>query len=97
MNAGQITYNHGTIDALVTEVSQASVQLRTGLDDLKQYLQPLVAEWTGSAAEAYQIHQQQWDQAAAALQAMLTEISNAALRGNQGMADADRSAANGWG
>ncbi|GLB64687.1 ESAT-6-like protein [Dietzia sp. NCCP-2495] len=97
MNAGQITYNHGTIDALVSEVSQASVQLRTGLDDLKQYLQPLVAEWQGSAAEAYQVHQQQWDQAAAALQAMLTEISNAALRGNQGMADADRTAANGWG
>lgn len=97
MNAGQITYNHGTIDALVSEVSQASVQLRTGLDDLKQYLQPLVAEWQGSAAEAYQVHQQQWDQAAAALQAMLTELSNAALRGNQGMADADRTAANGWG
>lgn len=96
MTSGQITYNHGSIDALVGEVSQASTQLRTTLDDLKQYLQPLVTEWEGSAAEAYQVHQQEWDQAAAALQAMLSEISNAALRGNQGMADADRAAANGW-
>lgn len=97
MTSGQITYNHGSIDALVGQVSQASTQLRGTLDDLKQYLAPLVAEWDGAAAAAYQIHQNDWDQAAAALQAMLSEISRAAMQGNQGMAEADRVAANGWG
>lgn len=96
MTTGQITYNHGTIESLVGQVAQASTALRTSLDDLKAYLAPLVAEWDGDAAVAYQAHQQDWDQAAAALQAMLGEISRAASAGNQGMADADRRAAQGW-
>ena len=36
MTSGQITYNHGSIEALVGQVSQASGQLRGTLDDLKQ-------------------------------------------------------------
>ena len=97
MTSGQITYNHGPIESLVGQVGSASTALRTTLDDLKSYLAPLVAEWEGDAAIAYQVHQQDWDRAAAALQAMLTEISRAAGQGNQGMADADRRAAQGWG
>ncbi len=97
MTTGQITYDHGSIDALVGRVSQASAQLRGTLDDLRQYLAPLVAEWEGDAALAYRMHQNDWDQAAAALQAMLAEISQAAIQGNQGMAAADRAAARGWG
>lgn len=94
---GQITYNHGQIEQLVGQVNTASTSLRTTLDDLKQFLAPLVSEWEGEAAIAYQAHQKDWDQAAAALQAMLTEIANAASAGNQGMADADRRAGAGWG
>lgn len=97
MTSGQITYNHGPIESLVGQVGSASTALRTTLDDLKSYLAPLVAEWEGDAAIAYQAHQQDWDQAAAALQSMLTEIARAAGQGNQGMADADRRAAQGWG
>jgi|SRR5690625_69857 len=96
MTSGQITYNHGPIEALVGQVTQASTALRATLDDLKAYLAPLVAEWEGDAAMAYQTHQRDWDQAAAALQGMLAEISRAASAGNQGMADADRRAAQGW-
>ena len=97
MNAGQITYDHGQIEALVGQVGSASTTLRATLDDLKAYLAPLVAEWEGSAATAYQAHQADWDNAAAALQAMLSEIARAASQGNQGMADTDRRAAQGWG
>ncbi|AWH96134.1 WXG100 family type VII secretion target [Dietzia psychralcaliphila] len=97
MTSGQITYNHGPIESLVGQVGSASTALRTTLDDLRAYLAPLVAEWEGDAAVAYQAHQNDWDQAAAALQAMLAEISRAASQGNQGMADADRRAAQGWG
>lgn len=94
---GQITYNHGQIEQLVGQVTTASSNLRTTLDDLKSYLAPLVAEWEGEAAIAYQAHQKDWDQAATALQAMLAEISRTASAGNQGMADADRAASAGWG
>ncbi|HJC29832.1 MAG TPA: WXG100 family type VII secretion target [Candidatus Dietzia intestinipullorum] len=94
---GQITYNHGPIEALIGQVSSASNGLSTTLGDLKSYLAPLVAEWEGDAAIAYQAHQADWDSAAAALQQMLTEIARAAGAGNQGMADADRRASQGWG
>lgn len=97
MTSGQITYNHGPIESLVGQVGSASVALRTTLDDLKSYLAPLVAEWEGDAAMAYQVHQKDWDQAAAALQSLLAELSRAAGQGNQSMADADRRAAQGWG
>lgn len=94
---GQITYNHGPIEALIGQVSSASNGLNTTLGDLRSYLAPLVAEWEGDAAVAYQAHQKDWDQAAAALQQMLSEIARAASTGNQGMSDADRRASQGWG
>ncbi len=97
MNAGQITYDHGQIEALVGRVGVASTTLHSSLEDLRSYLAPLVAEWEGTAATAYQAHQADWDRAAAALQSMLSEIARAASQGNQGMADTDRRAAQGWG
>ena len=93
---GQITYNHGQIEQLVAQVTMASTNLRNTLDELKSSLGPLVSEWEGEAAVASQMHQNEWDQAAAALQSMLAEISRAASAGNQGMADADRAAGAGW-
>lgn len=94
---GQITYNHGSIEALIGQVTAASNGLNSTLGDLKSYLAPLVAEWEGDASIAYQAHQADWDNAAAALQQMLSEIARAASAGNQGMADADRRASAGWG
>lgn len=94
---GQITYNHGQMEALIGQVTSASNGLSSTLGDLKSYLAPLVAEWEGDAAVAYQAHQNDWDQAAAALQQMLSEIARAASAGNQGMSDADRLASQGWG
>jgi WXG100 family type VII secretion target len=47
------------------------------LGDLRGYLAPLVAEWTGSASEAYQQHQKLWDQGVAELNDVLFKISGA--------------------
>lgn len=94
---GQITYNHGPIEALIGQVTSAANGLNASLGDLKSYLAPLVAEWEGEAAVSYQVHQNEWDQAAEALQRILGEIARAASAGNQGMSDADRRASQGWG
>ena len=93
----QITYNHGQIEALTGEVVGASTQLRQTLDDLKAYLAPMVAEWSGQAAVTYNVHQRNWDEAAAALQQILTDLANAAGTGNSMMQEADARAAAAWG
>ena len=62
-----------------TSASSAS-KIQGSLDDLKQYLQPLVASWTGNASEQYNAHQAKWDQAAADLQQVLAAIGTAVQR-----------------
>lgn len=92
-----ITYNHGTIDALLAEVRASSGKLGGQLEDLKGYLQNNVGEWTGESAGAYKEHQANWDRAALALHEMLAKVERAATEGNVAMANADRRAAQGWG
>lgn len=97
MNDGRITYSHAAIDMLVTEVNTSSKRLGDTLDDLTDYLKPITNGWEGDAAAAYKMHQTDWNNAAAALKSMLADIARVALQSNQGMADADRAAARGWG
>jgi 6 kDa early secretory antigenic target len=47
------------------------------LGDLRGYLAPLVAEWTGSASESYQAHQRLWDQGVAELNDVLAKVGAA--------------------
>lgn len=47
------------------------------LGDLRGYLAPLVAEWTGAASEAYQQHQKLWDQGVADLNDVLFKVGAA--------------------
>ncbi|HIW68503.1 MAG TPA: WXG100 family type VII secretion target [Candidatus Dietzia merdigallinarum] len=97
MSDGRITYNHGAIEGLVAQVGAASDALRDKLDHLGNYLQPLVQEWEGDAGAAYLDHQTAWNESAAALQSMLSDIARAAQEANMSMANADRMAARGWG
>ena len=45
------------------------------LNDLRGMLRPLTAEWTGTAAAAYQYQQHVWDVAAADLHGVLLRIA----------------------
>ena len=44
------------------------------LGDLRAYLAPLVAEWSGSASEAYNTQQAKWDRGAAQIHDVLNRI-----------------------
>lgn len=93
----QITYDHGQIESLVGQVRSTSGSLAGTLDDLRAYLAPMVADWSGQAAVTYGEHQRKWDEAAAALQQILTELANAAGSGNSMMQEADATASRAWG
>jgi 6 kDa early secretory antigenic target len=67
------------------EHTQSTVNaINTSLQDLKQYLAPMVSTWTGAAAESYNAKQAQWDQAANDLNQVLAAIGRALGQANEG-------------
>ncbi|HKR52281.1 MAG TPA: WXG100 family type VII secretion target [Pseudonocardiaceae bacterium] len=53
------------------------------MHDLKRYLGPMVATWTGEASTAYQAHQASWDRSAADLHQVLNQIGVALGTSNE--------------
>ncbi|MGH3342650.1 MAG: WXG100 family type VII secretion target [Carbonactinosporaceae bacterium] len=82
--AGHIMVQFGAVEQARTDVSQTANSLNQQLGDLKAYLQPLVASWTGAAATDYQAKQAQWDQAQQNLNDILAQISLALGRAHDG-------------
>lgn len=72
---GQIKVTFGAIATAVSDTSTTANQMNQQLDDLKRYLSPLVASWTGQAATDYQALQSKWDTSATALTQILQQIS----------------------
>ncbi|MCW4352525.1 WXG100 family type VII secretion target [Hoyosella sp. YIM 151337] len=91
-----IKYNFGQIDTLRADIAASTAQMNAALADLRSYLGPLVADWTGGAAEAYQVQQRRWDDAAQGLNQVLDAIGRAVGAGNDQMAAAERAAMNQW-
>ncbi|WP_333618385.1 WXG100 family type VII secretion target [Dietzia sp.] len=96
MNDSVIKYHHGNIAAGAAEITTSTGTLNSTLDQLRTYLQPLVASWTGESAVAYQALQHQWDTAAADLTSMLGAIASTTGQANDGMQSTDRRLAAGW-
>ncbi|MDT7782759.1 MAG: 6 kDa early secretory antigenic target, partial [Pseudonocardiales bacterium] len=48
-------------------ISSSAQQVQQQLDDLRTNVQKVMGGYTGAAAEAYQVKQQQWDRSAADL------------------------------
>jgi ESAT-6 family protein len=96
MPDGQIKVTFGGLQSAAANISANANKVQGSLDDLKQYLAPLVAGWTGNASEQYQQHQKQWDQAAADLQQVLAAIGTAVQRAAEDYEDGERTNASRW-
>ena len=93
-----LSYNFDEIDAIVRQdIHSTSARLSAALDDLNRQIAPLQQIWTREAATAYQSEQARWQQAAAALHAILVSLGNAVRDGAADVADTDRRAASAWG
>lgn len=73
----EIKVTFAGIQGAQESVAQTSGRLNSQLEDLKRYLQPLVATWEGQAAEEYGVQQRKWDTSAAELTAVLAQIGSA--------------------
>lgn len=69
-----VEVNFGAMETGVADIQTRYSAIQARLDDLKAYLTPMRATWTGSANEAYDAKQAQWDQSALDLQAILNSI-----------------------
>ena len=70
----EIRVTFGEIAAGQQSITGTSQHIAAQLDDLKSFLSPLVAEWTGEAAQNYQAQQHEVDTAWRDLNQVLAQI-----------------------
>jgi early secretory antigenic target protein ESAT-6 len=73
----EVQVNFGAMQQGVGDIQARYNGIQARLDDLKSYLAPMVATWTGSAQEAYVGKQQLWDKSALDLQGILQSVGTA--------------------
>jgi 6 kDa early secretory antigenic target len=71
---GQVLVTFETIANASQQVNQTYNNINTKLNDLHQMLTPIVSDWTGTASEAYQAKQKQWDEAQQDMNVVLQQI-----------------------
>lgn len=94
--SGRVVVTFGEIEAGRANISSTANSVQQTLDDLKQFLAPLVSTHTGAAAEAWQVKQAEWDRAAADLQQVLANIGVALGAANDAYQQAESSNAARW-
>lgn len=90
MPDGHMLVTFGAVDAAAADTETVANRISQQLEDLRSYLAPLLATWSGQASSDYQGLQARWDAGAAGLNGVLREIA-AALRtahGNYASAEA---------
>ncbi|MCV7227388.1 WXG100 family type VII secretion target [Mycolicibacterium komossense] len=93
-----LSYDFAAIEHSVRgDIHVTSARLNAALGDLVARIAPLQEAWTREAAAAYRVEQANWNQAAAALNDILTRLGNAVRDGADEVAETDRRAANAWG
>ncbi|MGQ0480159.1 MAG: WXG100 family type VII secretion target [Pseudonocardia sp.] len=92
----EIKVAFGELGNAQQNVASTSQRMTAQLEDLKRYLAPMVASWSGQAAADYQVKQRQWDTAAADLTAVLAQIGVAVGRANDGYQQVEQANARRW-
>ena len=93
---GQIRVSFSDLEATASFIDVKSQEANQLLADLKSMLQPLVATWTGAAAENYNHKQHLWDAAAADLNNVLSQISTALHTANANYIEAETANKTRW-
>jgi WXG100 family type VII secretion target len=86
MTQGNLVVNFAVLHAAAEDIRTAVNTMNSELDALRQSLQGIVATWDGEAKNAYAARQAQWDEAAANLNTLLSNIQQAVTRSAEIMA-----------
>jgi WXG100 family type VII secretion target len=74
---GDLKVDFAALSGASADISAGANQIQNQLDQMDSALQPLRADWTGSASEAYQTAKTQWTQAITDMKQLLAEIGTA--------------------
>ena len=77
-------------------IQTTNSNLNTKLDDLRQLLAPIVADWSGEASENYQVQQQKWYQAQTDLNSVLQAIGKAVEQAHEAYTTTETANAKSW-
>ncbi|MDN5919499.1 MAG: WXG100 family type VII secretion target [Pseudonocardia sp.] len=77
MGNPEIKVTFSALSTAQTDVAATAGRIRTQLEDLKKFLAPMVATWSGQAAEDYRVTQRKWDTSADDLAQVLARIGTA--------------------
>lgn len=64
----EIKVNFEQLGQAADDLHRTATNIQQELDQLEQFLKPLVQTWEGSAQQAYQAAQDEWDKAAQNMQ-----------------------------
>ncbi len=79
----EILVTFGELESARSSIQTTWTNISREMEDLKRYLAPMVATWTGEAATAYQAHQSKWDRSAIDLNQVLNQIGVALGTSNE--------------
>ena len=94
--SGQVMVTFETIAQASQNVQRTYASLQQKLDDLHSFLAPMVAEWTGSAAEQYGQQQQKWTQAQTDLGNVLQTIGRVLEETHSGYQQTEQANTQSW-
>ena len=96
MADGAVQVTFATIHEAAQRTASTNRTIQTLLSDLYALLQPIFAEWSGSAAEGFQYQHQRWVSAADDLNTVLQHISGVLLESHDTYGQAESAAQQLW-
>jgi 6 kDa early secretory antigenic target len=87
----QLKVSFGALDTAATDTETIANQIDQQLEDLKTYLAPLIASWSGDASTSYQALQSKWDTSAADLNQILRQITTTLRTSNENYGGTEKS------
>jgi len=93
---GNISVNFDSLAAGQQGIQSNYAKLNATLEQLESDLQPMISTWTGAAQESYLACKKQWDDAAAALAQVLSQIGTAVGQAHENYTAAESAARSNW-
>ena len=96
-NDGHIQVTFSAVNEAAMDADSIASQIAQQLSDLKTYLAPLVASWSGEASSDFQALQAKWDASANDLNQVLRQISQSLRTAGDNYLSTERSNKQIWG
>jgi early secretory antigenic target protein ESAT-6 len=94
---GHILVTFGAVNEAAMDTDSIAAQIAQQMNDLRSYLAPLVASWSGDASVEYQALQAKWDASAADLNQVLRQISQSLRTAGENYLHTERTNSSIWG